>query len=60
MKAYLVTTGTVFGLIVVAHVWRISVEGLHPATEAPFVLLTVVSATLSSWAWILLGRSKRS
>jgi len=60
MKAYLITTGTVFGLIVAAHVWRLIVEGLHPAMELPFVLLTVVSATLSTWAWLLLARASRS
>jgi hypothetical protein len=60
MKAYLVTTGTVFGLIVLVHVWRIVAEGVHVATEAPFVLLTVVSAALGIWAWSLLVRSTRS
>jgi hypothetical protein len=60
MKAYLMTTGTVFGAIVLAHVWRLFEEGLHPATEAPFVILTVVSATLSVWAWVLLARHNRA
>ena len=60
MKAYLVTTGTVFGLIVLAHVWRVFVEGAHPLTEPPFVLLTVTAAVLSVWAWGLLGRASRS
>jgi hypothetical protein len=60
MKAYLVTTGTVFGLIVVAHVWRILEEGVHVAMEPPFVLLTITAAVLSVWAWLLLGRSTRS
>jgi len=60
MKAYLVTTGTVFGLIVVAHVWRVFVEGAHLARQPPFVLVTLAAAALSLWAWGLLGRSTRS
>jgi len=46
MKAYLVTTGTVFGLIVLAHVWRVFVEGAHLAKEPPFVLVTMAAAAL--------------
>jgi hypothetical protein len=60
MRAYLMTTGTAFGLVVVAHVWRVFVEGAHLVREPPFVLLTLAAAALSSWAWSLLGRSTRS
>jgi hypothetical protein len=60
MKTYLITTGTLFGLIVLAHIWRILEEGVHPITELPFVLLTIVSAGMSTWAWILVARSRRS
>jgi len=59
MKAYLITTGTVFGLIVLAHIWRIFEEGAHLAKEPAFVLLTVAAGALSVWAWRLLGRSAR-
>ena len=61
MKAYLITTGTVFGLITVAHVVRIVVEGPRLATDPIFVLLTLAAGGLSLWAWRLLpnlsGRS---
>jgi len=60
MKAYLVTTGTVFGAIVVAHVWRLFEEGMHPATDPAWVILTVLSAALSRWAWGLLARHART
>jgi hypothetical protein len=60
MKAYLITTGTVFGLITVAHIWRAVVEGEHLATDPVFLLLTILSMALSVWAWRLLGRSSRS
>jgi hypothetical protein len=59
MKAYLITTGTVFGLIVLAHLWRVLAEGPRLATDPVFVLLTTAAAALSFWAWRLLGRSGR-
>jgi hypothetical protein len=60
MKAYLITTGTVFGLIVLAHICRIFAEGPRLAKEPVFLLLTFVAAGLSIWAWLLLVRSSRS
>jgi hypothetical protein len=56
MKAYLITTGVVFGLITLAHLLRIIVEGIHLAKDPLYVLLTVVAASLSLWAWSLLRR----
>ncbi|MBC8003535.1 MAG: hypothetical protein H7X97_13190 [Opitutaceae bacterium] len=60
MKAYLITTSTVFGLITIAHVWRVFVEGRHLATDPVFVLLTFAAAGLCFWACRLLRRSSRS
>ena len=57
MKAYLITTGTVFALITLAHFWRISLEGPHLAKDPLFVVLTVATAGLSLWAWRLLKRA---
>jgi hypothetical protein len=54
MKIYVMTTGTVFGLITVAHVLRIIAEGPHLMTDPWFVLLTVATAALCLWAWRLL------
>jgi hypothetical protein len=54
MKAYVMTTGAVFGLIALAHLLRILAEGPHLATDPFFVLLTLVAGTLSLWAWRLL------
>ena len=59
MKAYLITSGTVFGLIVLAHIWRVFEEGSHLATDPVFVILTLAASALSFWAWRLLGRSAR-
>jgi hypothetical protein len=53
MKAYVVTTGAVFGLITVAHVLRVIAEGPHLVTDPWYVLLTVAAATLCLWAFRL-------
>ena len=57
MKAYLITTGTVFGLITLAHGWRLFAEGPHMAKDRVFILLTLAAAALCFWAWRLVGRS---
>lgn len=56
MKAYLLVTGTVFGLIVLAHLARLFSEGTHMLTEPWWVALTLAAAGLSIWAFRLLGR----
>jgi hypothetical protein len=60
MKAYVMTTGVVFGLLTLAHVWRAVVEGRHVATDPFFILITTAAAALSLWAWRLLRLSTRS
>lgn len=59
MRAYLTTTGAVFGLVVLAHVWRVIEEGPHLAREPWFVLFTIAAAAMSLWAWRLLRRLPR-
>jgi len=54
MKAYVVTTGTVFGLIVVAHVWRVLAEGPALARDPFYILVTIAAVILSVWAWRVL------
>jgi hypothetical protein len=60
MKAYVITTGAVFGLLTLAHVWRIMEEGPHLATNPWYVLITVAAAVLCLWAWRLVRLSTRS
>jgi hypothetical protein len=59
MKAYLITTGAVFGLITLAHVLRIIAEGRHLMTDPWFVLLTLVTGGLCLWACRLLTTRSR-
>ena len=60
MKAYVMTTGAVFGLLTLAHLLRMIVEGRHLATNPVFVLITVAAGSLCLWAWRLLRHSTRS
>ena len=54
MKAFLITTGTVFGLITLAHIARAIAEGPGVAKDPVFILLTLLAAGLSAWSWRLL------
>ena len=57
MKCYLITTGTVFGLITLIHVWRALAEWPRLAKDPFFVLLTFAAAALCFWAFRLLRGS---
>ena len=60
MRAYVITTGAVFGLLTLAHIWRAIEEGPHLMTDVSWILITVAAATLCAWAIRLLWRSPRS
>lgn len=60
MKAYVITTGTVFGLLTLVHIWRAIEEGPQLAAEPWYVLITVAAAVLCLWALRLLWRWPRS
>ena len=49
MKAYVATTGIVFGLIVLAHIAKLFADDLHPAKDPVFAALTVIAAGLALW-----------
>ena len=60
MKAYVITTGTVFALIFAAHIWRATAEGLALAENPVFILTTAAAAALVVWAWRLVRAMRRS
>ena len=60
MKAYVVTTGALFGLLTVVHLWRIVEEWPHLASDPWFLLATGAAAALGLWAWRLLRNSHRA
>ena len=50
MKSYLLTTGAIFGLLLVSHVARVVVEGIYLIREPIFVLTTIASGAVFIWA----------
>ena len=50
----------VFGLVVVAHIWRVIEEGPHIATDPVFIVITILAGAMSFWAWWVLRPSGRS
>jgi hypothetical protein len=58
MKAYVMTTGAVFGLLTLAHIWRVIAEKPYLAREPWYVLITAVGAALCLWAVRLLWRAR--
>ena len=56
MRTYVIATGIVFGLVTLAHLWRLVVEP-HLATDPWFLLLTVVAASLAVAAWRVARRT---
>lgn len=60
MKAYVITTGTVFALLFAAHVWRAVAEGWALAKNPIFLLTTAAAAALVVWAWRVVRKMPRS
>jgi hypothetical protein len=64
MKAYLITTGTIFAVITVLHIWRVAAEWPHGTPGAGFLALMaaliVIPAALALWAVLLLQKTLRS
>ena len=56
MKTYFVTTGILFGLLALVHVWRIIGEWPRLLTDSGEILeaaIGIVAAALCIWAWRL-------
>ena len=58
MKAYVLSTGILFGVITLAHVWRMAVE--RPlASDPAYIAITTVAAVLGVWSWRVFRRVSR-
>ncbi len=57
MKAYVMTTGLIFGLLVVVHVWRVVAESPRLASDPAYVVITLLAAAFSAWAARLVWRA---
>lgn len=50
MRAYVITTGILFSVITVLHVWEV-IDRRHLVIEDPFIIL--LGLGLAVWAWRL-------
>ncbi len=59
MKIYVLVTGILFGLLTLAHVWRM-IEERNLATDPWYLAITAAAAVLGLWAWRVLRRARPS
>jgi hypothetical protein len=50
MRAYVVTTGLMFGLLVIAHIARLAVEGPGALRSPIFVIASLLSIGMLVWS----------
>jgi len=55
MKAYVLTTGAIFCLIIAVHVWRATEEGAGVARDPVYIVTTLAATGLLFWAWRVLS-----
>jgi hypothetical protein len=60
MKIYVITTGVIFALVTVVHLWRAVAEGPDLASDPGFILATIVPAAFTAWAWRVFRQMPRS
>ena len=60
MKAYLITTGALFGLLTVAHIVRVIMENPGLVRDPFYVLITLLTAVLCGWAFYLVRKSSKA
>ena len=60
MKAYVTTTGAIFFLLTLVHLWRAIEEGPGLLKNPWWVFITLAAAALSIWAWRLLRSAKQA
>jgi hypothetical protein len=60
MRAYVMTSGGIFGLIVVAHILRMVEEGPQVARDPLYVIATIVAVGFSVWSFLLLRLRART
>jgi hypothetical protein len=56
MRTYIASTGIIFALIVVLHIWRGFAEGPALVWSPAYIVLTLVAAGHAVWAGQLLHR----
>jgi hypothetical protein len=56
MKAYLMTTSTLFALLALVHLWRVIEERSSLGRDPWFLIITITAAALAGWGISLLRR----
>lgn len=51
MRAYVITSGVIFALLVLAHLARIAIDGPGVLSDVFFVVATLIAGALAVWAW---------
>lgn len=59
MRTYVLTTGGLFGLLTVVHLWRMIQEGHGLAADPWYLLITAAAASLCLWAFVVARRPSR-
>jgi hypothetical protein len=57
MRTYVITSGTIFALLVLAHVARMIAESVALARDPSYVIITLAAAAMSIWAFSTLRRA---
>jgi hypothetical protein len=57
MRTYLITTGVLFALLALVHLWRVIGESASLARDPWFLIITAAAAALSVWAFRLLRQN---
>ncbi len=59
MRAYVITTGVIFALLVLMHLARVLAEGPGLVRDPVFVIFTGLSAALAGWSlWLVVSARK--
>jgi EamA domain-containing membrane protein RarD len=51
MKSYVITTGSLFAVLVVVHLWRAVEEGPQLAARPEYIVVTALAGAMCFWAW---------
>ena len=57
MRAYVITSGAIFGLLAAAHVLRMAGENARLATDPAYAAITLAAAGMCAWSWRVLRRA---
>ena len=59
MRAYVVTTAVMFGLLVCAHIARLAVQGPRAFQSPVFVVASILSIGMLAWSILVYRRLRR-